>query len=448
MSVSQCLPSRTTLLTGLAAHSHGVATHSHQEQEIRRPAAISDRLTVPSLLREAGYRTVLVGKWHLPSDPWRVGFSETRVWLPAGARAYEDPSLASGETRKEKVLRGYTQEIFADSAIGFLESNAAEHRPFFLWLAFTAPHAPYEPNPERIEALYRDVPAAELPPAGVSTGISAQRWRRYYAAISHLDEQVGRVRAALERGGLAGSTVLVFLGDNGFMMGEKGIGGFGASGKVVPYESSIRVPMVVRAPEIQAFSGPSQLLVSALDLPPTIAGLAGIEAPPSWPGRNLLPALRNREAPGFEDAFSEWADDRNESYGHLAHRLVRTRDHKLIVWQDPARPNELYELARDPREEENLSDRPEVAEVEADLMRRLRAWLERTADPARGWPKLAGIGHEAEDTRLERRVAVKLIHPEVASKPGSIERFRREARALASLDPAQVERILGEAMRK
>jgi N-acetylglucosamine-6-sulfatase len=256
------------------------------------------------------------------------------------------------------------------------------------------------------------------------------------------------VRAALERGGLAGSTVLVFLGDNGFMMGEKGIGGFGASGKVVPYESSIRVPMVVRAPEIQAFSGPSQLLVSALDLPPTIAGLAGIEAPPSWPGRNLLPALRSRETPGFEDAFSEWADDRNESYGHLAHRLVRTRDHKLIVWQDPARPNELYELARDPREEENLSGRPEVAEVEADLMRRLRAWLERTADPARGWPKLAGIGHEAEDTRLERRVAVKLIHPEVASKPGSIERCRREARALASLDPAQVERILGEAMRK
>lgn len=389
VNVSQCLPIRATLLTGLAAHTHGAYAHQHQEPEAARPDAFSDRPTVPSLLREAGYRTVLVGKWHLASDPWRVGFGETRVWLTTGGGTFVDPVLSFGESRERKTVQGFTQEIFADSAIGFLEGETAGDRPFLLWLAFTAPHAPFGPNPGRIEALYEDPSDAELPPRGFPSGIPTNDWRRYYEAVSHLDEQVGRVRSALERSGLADSTVLLFLGDNGFMMGEKGVGASGAAGKVVPYESSIRVPLILRVPGIQGFTGRSELLVSALDLPPTIAALAGVEPPPSWPGRNLLPALRSREVPGFDDAFCEWADDRSERFGHLAHRLVRTRRHKLIVWKDPTRRNEIYDLAGDPREEENLSGRPGMEELEADLLRRLRVWLERTDDPARRWPKLA-----------------------------------------------------------
>ncbi|HEX6201075.1 MAG TPA: sulfatase-like hydrolase/transferase, partial [Thermoanaerobaculia bacterium] len=380
-----------TLLTGLPAHAHGAYSHHYQEPAAAKPDSFSGLPTVPGILRDAGYATVLVGKWHLASDPWRVGFTDVRTWLVSGGEAYEDPRLSRGATREGVVVRGFTQEIFADSAVEFLESEAAKSRPFLLWLAFTAPHAPFHPNPERIETLYRETPAAELPPPGFPTGIPTGDWRHYYEAVSHLDEQVGRVIAALEKAGLARSTVVVFLGDNGFMMGERGIGATGAAGKVVPYESSIRVPLIVRAPGLQGFSGASERLVSALDLPPTMLELAGLEAPEDWPGRSLLPALESREAPGFDDAFSEWADEHSGPFGHLAHRLVRTRDHKLIVWKDPERPNELYALRSDPREEENLAGRPGTEAVEADLTTRLRAWLERTADPALGWPKLTAV---------------------------------------------------------
>ena len=388
VSVSQCLPVRASLLTGLAAHTHGAYSHHHQAPEAAQPGAFSALPTVPGLLRDAGYATVLVGKWHLSSDPWRVGFSDVRTWLPTGGELFRDPRLSRGESREREVVHGFTQEIFADSAIDFLGSEAAQGRPFLLWLAFTAPHAPFAPNPERIEALYRDAPDAELPPPGFPAGIQSGDWRSYYAAVSHLDEQVGRVLAALPAAGLDRSTVVVFLGDNGFMMGERGIGATGAAGKVVPYESSIRVPLIVRAPGLQGFSGASELLVSALDLPPTLVELAGLEPPAAWPGRSLLPALRSREAQGFDDAFSEWADEKSQRFGHLAHRLVRTRDHKLIVWKDPDRPNELYAWRSDPREERNLAGRPGTAALEADLLRRLRTWLEKTADPARHWPKL------------------------------------------------------------
>lgn len=389
VNVSQCLPIRATLLTGLPAHAHGAYAHQHQEPEAAQPDSFSDLPTVPALFRDAGYTTVLVGKWHLASDPWRVGFTEVRAWLASGGEVYRDPRLSRGETRERKVVRGFTQEIFAGSAVEFLENDGAKGRPFLLWLAFTAPHAPFEPNPERIQELYRETPAAELAPPGFPAGVPAGDWRSYYEAVSHLDEQVGRVLAALEESELARSTVVVFLGDNGFMMGEKGVGASGAAGKVVPYEASIRVPLIVRAPGVQGFSGPSELLASALDLPATMVELAGIETPATWPGRSLLPALRSSEAPGFDDAFSEWADDRSERFGDLAHRLVRTRDHKLIVWLDPDRPNELYALRSDPREEENLFGRPGAETLEADLLARLRAWLERTADPALRWPKLA-----------------------------------------------------------
>jgi arylsulfatase A-like enzyme len=395
VNVSQCLPLRATLLTGLAAHTHGAYGHLRQRPETESPSAFADQPTVPGLLRDAGYATVLVGKWHLASDPWRVGFTDTRTWLAGGAEAYRDPHLSRGESRATEEARGFTQEIFADSAIEFLSGEAAERRPFLLWLAFTAPHAPFGPNPTRIQELYQGKEVAELVPAGFPRGIPTNDWRRYYEAVSHLDEQLGRVVAALERAGLAGSTMIVFLGDNGFMMGERGVGVSGAAGKVVPYESSIRVPLIVKLPGLQGFAGRSDRLLSALDLPPTMLAAAGVAAPPAWPGRNALPALRERAAPGFEDAFSEWVDAESTRFGHQAHRLVRTRRHKLIVWQDPDKPNELYELASDPREAANRSGEPGFEAVEQDLMSRLRRWLEKTSDPALGWPKLRTPGTEA-----------------------------------------------------
>ncbi|HEV2846964.1 MAG TPA: sulfatase-like hydrolase/transferase, partial [Thermoanaerobaculia bacterium] len=384
--VSQCLPVRATLLTGLTVHQHGAYSVQRQKPETTKPDAFQNLPTVPGLLRDAGYHTLLVGKWHLAAEPWLSGFSEVRSWLPAGGTEYKDPELARGNSRELSKTKGYTQQIFADDAISFVRSAAAKEKPFFLWLAFTAPHGPVAPNSPESEKLYAGKPASALPPPGFPKDIPAEDWRHYYEAVSDLDRQVGRVMAALEEAGLAESTAVVFLGDNGYMMGQRGIGLKDTPGKVVPYEGSIRVPLIVSSPGGKALAGPSDLPASSLDLPVTLVELAGLRPPSTWYGRDLLEALRRDPKNGLEDAFSEWADEENERW--TAYRLVRTVRHKLILWKDPAKPGELYDLSADPAEEKNLYTRPEAREVRRDLEARLRAWMERTQDPAREWPKV------------------------------------------------------------
>lgn len=383
-NVSQCLPIRASLLTGLAAHTHGALAHHYQRPEASRPDSFSDLPTVSSLLQKAGYRTVLVGKWHLASDPWQVGFADIRRWLPTGAMTYRDPELAVGRSREMETMPGFTQEIFTNSALEFLGSPVAKQQPFLLWLAYTAPHGPFGPNPQRFEHHYHEVPESDLLPPDFPNDILHNDFRHYSQAVSHLDEQVGRILEALEQQGLADSTVVVFLGDNGAMMGERGVGAEGARVKVVPYESSVRVPLIIRAPGAQGFSGSSDASISTLDLPPTLLALAGQQVPAAWPGRDGRPALRHANVEGFEDAFSEWADDRSQQFGALAHRLVRTATHKLIVWKDPSKGRELYAVADDPHETTNLAGKPEHAPLERDLERRLRRWLEATGDPDLG----------------------------------------------------------------
>ncbi|MFP5288699.1 MAG: sulfatase, partial [Thermoanaerobaculia bacterium] len=350
--VSQCLPVRATLLTGLTAHQHGALSHQNQRPEAMRPDAFQSLPTVPGLLREAGYRTLLVGKWHLSADPWRSGFSEVRTWITGGGAEYRDPELARGNSRELAEVKGFTQQILADDALAFLRGPAAREKPFFLWLAFTAPHVPLEPNSPESQKLYAGKSDAELLPPGFPRNLPPNDWRLYYEAVSDLDRQVGRVVAALEETGLAESTVVVFLGDNGFMMGQRGIGNRGEPGKVVPYEGSIRVPLILWAPGRKDLAGTSDLPASSLDVPVTLVELAGIRPPAAWPGRDLLGALRRDPKAGLEEAFSEWADEKNQRFG--AYRLVRTPRHKLILWKDPAKSGELYDRSADPAEERNL----------------------------------------------------------------------------------------------
>jgi N-acetylglucosamine-6-sulfatase len=386
-SVSQCHPVRASLLTGLPAHRHGVYSVQYQEPGVAE--SLCRRPTVASLLRDAGYRTVLVGKWHIPAAPAACGFDDARTWLPDGSAQYRDPELVHGTYHEHESVAGFTQEIFADNAIDFLRGThrdgAAQAGPFLLWLGFTAPHFPYEPNPERIENLYAGRKDEELLPSGFPRDVEANDWRHYNEAVSYLDEQLGRVLATLRETGLDQTTVVVLLGDNGYMMGERGVGGPGsrANGKQVPYESSLRVPFVLSGPGLPKALA-SDLPVSSLDLPPTLLSLAGIPVPDSWPGRDLRAALTGELE--IREAFAEWSDEKSEKFGPLAFRAVRTPTHKLVVWKDPARGEELYDLSADPAENRNLVAEPAAQEVLRDLRSRLFAWMQRNADPALSWP--------------------------------------------------------------
>lgn len=383
VSVSQCHPVRASLLTGLPAHRHGVYSVQYQAPGVEE--TLCQRPSVPGLLREAGYHTVVVGKWHVPPHPWQCGFDEVRIWLPHGTTGYRDPELVRGVSDVYEAVPGFTQEILADEAVDFLRGEAAQARPFLLWLGFTAPHFPYEPNPERIEALYAGRGDEELLPPGFPRDVPANDWRHYNQAVSHLDEQLGRVLTALRETGLAERTVVVLLGDNGYMMGERGVGGPGsrADGKQVPYESSLRVPFVMSGPGLPE-ALVSDLPVSSLDLPPTLLSLAGVPVPDFWPGRDLKAALTGKLEIG--EAFAEWSDEESEKFGQLAYRAVRTPAHKLIVWKDPARGDELYDLSADPAEAHNLAADPAAREVLRDLRSRLFAWMQRNGDPALSWP--------------------------------------------------------------
>jgi N-acetylglucosamine-6-sulfatase len=413
--VSQCAPSRATLLTGLSPHQSGYYANNFLRSDLQW----ADRFTVPTvpgLLQQVGYRTVMVGKWHLGTDPWLTGFSEVRTWLPEGASSYVDSRLAKGNSRKKEATKGFTNGIFADDAVEFLSSAAAKEKPFLLWLASTIPHSPYQPNPSHIEHLYEGEATADLHPPNfppdtpVRLGLepgpedgTEPTLIKYYESVSYLDELVGRVLATLEKQGLADNTVVVFLGDNGLMAGSRGV-----RGKVVPWEESVRVPLIIRAPKFASVKGRSDAPVSSLDIPATLLALAGVAPPKGWGGRDLRPVLAGRAKHGIDYAVSEWADTESQ-FRHYTHRLIRTPHYKLVRWDKPDKPDELYDLIADPHETTNVINKPAMRAVRDGLLRRLNAWMERTDDPARFWARKSGkTPDRAEEARAEAELRAGL----------------------------------------
>lgn len=373
--VPQCTPNRAVMLTGLPSHRTGWYSNQAQRPEAQGPDGLGRFPLLPKLLQAAGYHTALVGKWHLPQRPWLTGFSEVRTWMPGGGGPYLDPELARGATRDVAPAKGFTQEIFADDAIAYVNEAAGKSQPFFLWLAFTAPHAPFQPNPDRIAKLYAGKPAASLPPPGFRGEPPLANWTTYYEAISSLDEQIGRVLQALDDRKIAQRTIVVFMGDNGFMMRSRGW-----TGKVLPYEESLRVPLMIRAPMLAKFKGVTDAVASSLDIPASVARWAGASVPAEWPGRDLTAALRSNDDHRLPHAVAEFSDATSEQFGQYAYRAIRTPTAKLIRWQSKDKKDELYDLSTDPHEATNRIDDPALTRTAATLRAELEAWVKRTGD--------------------------------------------------------------------
>ena len=294
-------------------------------------------------------------------------------------------------------------------------SKAAKEKPFLLWLAHTIPHSPYQPNPSHIEHLYEGETTANLLPPGFPRNSSADlllplgpneaaaKLEHYYQSVSYLDELVGRVLLTLEKQGLADNTIVVFLGDNGLMIGSRGL-----SGKVVPYEESVRVPLIIRAPQFATVKGRSDVPASSLDIPTTILALAGVSHPKNWGGRDLRPILNGNQKHGIDHAISEWADTESQ-FRNYTHRLIRTPRYKLIRWDKPDKPDELYDLIADPFETVNVINQSAMRSVHQQLLRRLTSWMERTNDPARFWAKKNGkTPNPVEEARAESELRAGL----------------------------------------
>jgi arylsulfatase A-like enzyme len=402
VAVSLCCPSRATLVTGLLPHQNGYYSNKNWTKEAGRGFT---EATAVELLRRSGYSTTLIGKWHINPAPWKCGFSEVRTWMPQGADAYVNPKLAHGKSDKVKEADGHVTEIFTEDALAYLREKKSQSKdaPFFLWLAYTAPHTPQKPVPARCCEPYRDLPADHRPPGFPTGETQTGPWAQYYGAITHLDEQMGRVLKALDESGLRDNTVVFYLSDNGWMMGSHG-----RFGKIIPEDESTRVPFIIRAPKpYQGWSGVSDALVSSLDLPPTWLNLAGVEPPTDWPGTSLLPLTRAKQAqPAFrDDVYCEFEDEK--AWPGQAFKMVETSDWKIVLrphrsaknlkelakeFRDQQKDHEylkapvlkeiqLFDLKNDPFEERDVADDPKLTSMRHDMLLRLKDWMRRTNDP-------------------------------------------------------------------
>ena len=377
VTLSICSPSRAACLTGQYGSVNGVTSV---------PGKLNDPgSSIAWALREAGYRTGVVGKWHLGDSPGECGFEFAPHFMSNGPY-YGRRVTEDGESRK---VDGYIEDYNVTQAVEFMGRCRQEGRPFFLFHCTQVPHMNHEfdwPAREDTLSLYdRDrMPVPETwrdelegkPPYLKSARSRGQALRygydeeenirrhtqRYYAAITEMDATLGEIFAALDEAGLRDNTYVFFMGDNGWFLGEHGF-----TSKVLPYEESIRVPMIAAGPGIPA--GIESRLVLNVDIPPTILELAGLPVPDAMHGDSLLPLLRS-EAAAWRRSFLYEAP--TSSLGSRPLLAVRTDRWKYVQTFDPNDPDrltfeELYDLQTDPHETENLAGRPESAARQAAL---------------------------------------------------------------------------------
>ncbi len=290
-----CCPARAVLLTGTYVHRNGVVANDLRLRE--------SEVTLAKLLRAQGYRTGLVGKWHLDGGPRDPGF------VPPGPRRQGFDFWAAYECRHDAfhplVFRDTPQpvrstkfepEFLTDLAIDFLRADRG--RPFFLMLAPGPPHDPYG-APEKYARLYDPEKLTMRPnwrPGVPQAG--REEIAAYYTSITAIDDQVGRLTRALKDLGLEENTIVLFTSDHGDMLGSQG-----ARLKRKPWEESIRVPGILRYPARVRAGRRSDALLSHVDLAPTLLSLCGFKPHPDMQGSDLSRVVLGETDRGPDSAF-------------------------------------------------------------------------------------------------------------------------------------------------
>jgi choline-sulfatase len=369
-----CSPARACLMTGKTSSQHGVHDYIDNQPEFFRRDWLKDETTLAEHLQASGYQTGLVGKWHIGNDdrPQR-GFDH---W---GALAGDYPIDAAGPARynvdgRLEIITGCKAEVITDQAIDFLRRRDPE-RPFFLTVGHVQTHSPWTGQAERLVARYRncsfaDVPTGEAYPFGVQNLesrdlIDRSNYRealaQYYAAVTSIDEGVGRVLDQLRVGGSLSDTLVVYTSDHGLNCGHHGIWGKGNG--TLPLnmvEETIRIPLILSGPGIVAQRRTE--FVDHLDLFRTLLDFAGISLEGSgFAGRSYLPLLDGRED-------SQWRDAQFCEYGDV--QMIRTSRFKLVRYCSERRVR-LFDLQADPREMHDLADASEFSRTKKELERRL-----------------------------------------------------------------------------
>lgn len=386
IQVPTCSASRAAILTGVPPAINGWYSNQRERKDVVSPHGFDQYNLLPKELTKVGYKTALSGKWHIKPDPWLCGFEDIRHWMEAGAGAYKNARITFGSKRNSKKNPEFTQTIFTNDAIDLLKEQASPEttRPLFLWLAYTAPHAPFTPNPEPFSGMYKKEKPTDLAPDTFygdadKTAHGKQTWQNYYEAITAVDAEIGRVMDTIRESGLSSNTLVVMMSDNGFLMGSRG----GLRGKYLPYDEALKVPMIVWGPEsIVGIKGTTVTAsVNSLDLTPTFLKIAGGTPPEDWAGRDLSPVFKDGKNHDITWTVSTYPDNSHSiDYMPLdAYHVIRTPEYKVIHYHpDAKRAPEMFDLKKDPAEKTNIYGRPEVAKVQADLEQKLAGYEKKT----------------------------------------------------------------------
>ncbi len=390
-----CNPSRASLMTGLRPDTIRVYNLT-----TRFRTALPDVVTLPQMFKRSGYVAARVGKIYHSGNPGDIGTSGLDD--PPSWDAVVNPRGIDKD--EEKVLTNLTPARGLGSSLSFYASPASDeqhtdgkvaaetiallekHRqqPFFIAAGFYRPHCPFiAPQkyfglypPDRIpappfgrEALGgAPAPAFFTNPANWAVDEKGQREviRAYYASISFLDAQVGRLLDVLDRLGLAENTLVVFMSDHGYHLGEGG-----QWMKQTLFERSARAPFILAGPGVTAKGRASSRVVEFLDLYPTLAELTGVAPPRELAGRSLAPLLRNPAAEWTHPALTQVLRGTGEAA--FMGYSVRTDRWRYIEWGDGAKGAELYDEAGDPNELKNLAASPDHQKTVEEMHRLIRS---------------------------------------------------------------------------
>lgn len=384
-----CSPSRASYLTGRYGSDLGITDWISPAENTAGVGLSAQVPTWTQVLKQNGYATALVGKWHLGEQPQyhptRFGIDHFFGFL-AGGNSPMNPVLeVAGRQQK---LEGSLPDLLVDDAVRFIEENRG--RPFALLVHFRAPHQPYGPVPSPDRDAVNTIDPAVPSFPGIDESQVKQFTREYYASIHSVDRNIGRLTSRLGQLGMIDRTILMFASDNGYMIGHHGLHSKGNAswmldgvrGPTRPnmFEESIRVPLVVRWPGVVRPGMEIREPVTNLDVFPSVLGMLGIAPPgnPSPDSADYSPLLRGVSIKWRDTVFGEY-DLHHEAMDFM--RMVRTPHWKLVRHYQSTLFNELYDLTADPHESRNLYNDPAHRAVRDRLQAELDGWMRKRNDP-------------------------------------------------------------------
>lgn len=359
-----CSPSRAALLTGRYADRVGVPGVIRTKPEDSWGYFSPDVPTLANVLGDAGYHTALIGKWHLglesPNTPNERGFAHFHGFLGDMMDSYTTHRRHGHNYMRLNAdpiePEGHATDLFSDWAADYLRGRAKEkNQPFFLYLAYNAPHFPIEPPDEWLEKVKKRTP-----------GMDEMRARNV-AFVEHLDDGIGRVLAALDDSGLAENTVVVFTADNGGSLPHAQNNNPWRGGKQDHHDGGLRVPFMIRWPTAIKAGSSSDYAGLVFDLFPTLVQLARGTAPGDLDATSLVPLLEGGKLNNPRDLYFVRREGGKKYGGNTYEALIRG-DWKLLR-NDPFSPHELYNIKDDPRESRDVAaiNQKKVEELSAEL---------------------------------------------------------------------------------